>query len=511
MASSSSVAKPGGTDESNRKLGELLQEQQEPFLLDVYLLERGYPSSTRRKGRKHHYSVTATSGCYPCSCPRNISDRNLKTFPTTTSGYGLKLNTPIRVVRNLSIPRNIHPRVPTTLRNINKLLSVSTSHRKTTKSHHFRACHDDGRVGIDAVAPSELEETIHHSQAAELGRVSSYITTTTTTTTTVFDSCSDRDKHHQEEVSASVSVSPSSNQQDHVRSSSAHHSQASKFWNLNQQEIATDKEYQWGCIEDCNKQLSPVSVLEEVSVPPPVSSLYIHHGLRPRGRRTITTFTRREEDQEEKKAASTPIPNQLNNFRVTEDSILSASLWELLLQRSLAQKRGSGGTEAVLREFLGSEGLDSSSHSHSQYVKTKRLLQQTRQLLFDCVREAVEKYRTGSGRRRRRRCHGGLNRFVGPEELGRIICEEILVWGKQSVDIANVNQLIEADVSETMEEEGWSGFLNPHSHSIGNEIGLGIADAIMGEMSNEIVSDMIHISAFNTHKSKLKTSSSCSC
>ncbi|XP_043710781.1 uncharacterized protein LOC122659734 [Telopea speciosissima] len=280
------------------------------------------------------------------------------------------------------------------------------------------------------------------------------------------------------------------------------------------EQIDTDRECQWGCNEDGNKQLSPVSVLEEVSSLPPASSLHIHLvnwqkpktvELCPRRIRTITTCTRREEE-----AASTPIPNQPINIRVTEDSILSASLWELLLQRSLVQKRGSGGMEAVLRELLGSGGLDSSSHS--QYVKNKRVLQQTRQLLFDCVREAVEKYQTGTGRRRRRRkWHGGLDQFIGPEELGNIICDEIRAWGKQSIDIPNLNQLIEADIWETTEEEGWNDFLKPHS--IRNEIGMGIADAILEDLSNEIVIDMIHIHnfTFNTHKSKWNTTSSCSC
>lgn len=48
-----------------RRLFELLEEQQEPFLLDVYLLEHGYSDNRAMEG-------TATSICWPgsssCSC-----------------------------------------------------------------------------------------------------------------------------------------------------------------------------------------------------------------------------------------------------------------------------------------------------------------------------------------------------------------------------------------------------------------------------------------------------------
>ncbi|KAJ4950258.1 hypothetical protein NE237_027090 [Protea cynaroides] len=67
---------------------------------------------------------------------------------------------------------------------------------------------------------------------------------------------------------------------------------------------------------------------------------------------------------------------------------------------------------------------------------------------------------------------------------GSMIC----AWGKQSIDVTNLTFLIEADVLEMTEEDGWSGFLKPHS--IRNEIGMGIADAILDEMSNKIVTNM---------------------
>ncbi|KAJ4966762.1 hypothetical protein NE237_018611 [Protea cynaroides] len=472
-SSSSSLTKPGGTLKTVKRLGEFLREQQEPFELDVYLVEKGYSSTRRKERRGHHYPTAATTGC----CPRNISDTNLKRFPTC--GYGLKLDTPLRVVRNLSIPHQIHPSVPTVPhRNINKLLSVSISSRRRTKSHHFIACHDNGRVGEPAPAPPESKGTTHCPQAEELDRFSS-----ASSSVTVFDSYSARDK--QLLVSPTVSVSSSSSQQNNIPSPSAHNSETWKLLNLNQLEAAADRECQWGCIEDGNQQLSPVSGVEEVSSVTPASSLHIH--LVNRQNQKAVGFcprTHREEEEEEKDAASIPIPNQTNNIRVTEDSILSASLWELLLQRPLAQKQGSGGVEAVLKDLLG-----------SQYVKTKRVLQQTRQLLFDCVREEVEKHRwngTGTGAGRTSGWHGGFDQIIGAEELGKIICDQIRAWGKQSIDVTNLNQLVEADVSETTEEDGWrSSFLKPHS--IRNEIGMGIADAILDEISNELVTDMVHI------------------
>lgn len=62
-----------------RRLFELLEEQQEPFLLDVYLLEHGYSDSRATK-------ATATSFCWPGSS--SCSLRKLRRFGI----YGLKKN-----------------------------------------------------------------------------------------------------------------------------------------------------------------------------------------------------------------------------------------------------------------------------------------------------------------------------------------------------------------------------------------------------------------------------------
>ncbi|KAA8545748.1 hypothetical protein F0562_020801 [Nyssa sinensis] len=149
--------------------------------------------------------------------------------------------------------------------------------------------------------------------------------------------------------------------------------------------------------------------------------------------------------------------------KATEDSIFSAYLSELLVQ-SLNEKQNG----------LGTAELEDIRSGSSQCLKAKRVFMQTKQLVFDCVKEAVDNHGR-SGRRKK----NNIKEVLGTEELGKVICEQIYSWGKQCGDVTNITQLINLDFSYTVEE--W-GDLSPIIRDFGIEIGDAILDDIVTEM-----------------------------
>lgn len=117
------------------------------------------------------------------------------------------------------------------------------------------------------------------------------------------------------------------------------------------------------------------------------------------------------------------------------------------------------------------------SNPSPQYMKSKKVLQQTRQLLFDCVREVVEAH----ARKERGKQH--YKELLGPEELGRLIFERMKLWGKQAGDERNINYFLGLDFSDSMKE--WRTLEQQK-----REIALEIGDAILEEIQTEIVIEM---------------------
>ncbi|KAE8695865.1 P-loop containing nucleoside triphosphate hydrolases superfamily protein isoform 1 [Hibiscus syriacus] len=192
---------------------------------------------------------------------------------------------------------------------------------------------------------------------------------------------------------------------------------------LHTERAAVDTKFQLSaCIED-SKQHSPQSVLESVS--------------------TSTVSNTRQK--------SLTLPKL-----ITEESILSAALWSLLHQ-------------TAAKEQTGCEGLKEGNGS--PFSVSKRFLQQTRQLLLDCVRELIDHNK---------------ERFLGTEEIGNIICEKIREWGKPSGDEGNTKETLELDV---MVMERWNDF---EIESGKREMGLLLGNAIVDEITSEVVMDMIN-------------------
>jgi hypothetical protein len=95
--------------------------------------------------------------------------------------------------------------------------------------------------------------------------------------------------------------------------------------------------------------------------------------------------------------------------KVSEHSLSSAaSPWQLLFPLAVEKPSYRG-----VAELLGV----------GKFLKSKRVLQQTKQLLFDCVKEVVE------SQAKKERGEQNYRKFLGPEELGKLICERIISWG----------------------------------------------------------------------------------
>ncbi|KAK4277385.1 hypothetical protein QN277_015392 [Acacia crassicarpa] len=151
--------------------------------------------------------------------------------------------------------------------------------------------------------------------------------------------------------------------------------------------------------------------------------------------------------------------------KITEDSLLSAALWGLLIQSA-----EGNGHNMDLQEILGTNNV-------SQVLKSKRTLHKTKQLLFDCAREiAASLPRKEQGR-------AGCKQLLGAEELGNLICQKTKEWGQQAGDQTNLPYLLTSDDLKSINER--SDF-EPHT----KEISFEFADSILDCINYEIVSEL---------------------
>lgn len=147
----------------------------------------------------------------------------------------------------------------------------------------------------------------------------------------------------------------------------------------------------------------------------------------------------------------------------TKDSILATSFCKLVLESPIDEP---------------------STDTPSQYLTGKRVLQQSKQLLFDCVRELVETHRSEGGRGKE------FLEILGPAEIWKILSEDIRTWSKLSGNETNTTQLVHLDFVASAER--WKGFYVEM-----REMGAVIGDAILEDISEEIAVDMIELERGN--------------
>nr|GMD91369.1 Dentin sialoprotein [Ipomoea batatas] len=113
----------------------------------------------------------------------------------------------------------------------------------------------------------------------------------------------------------------------------------------------------------------------------------------------------------------------------------------------------------------------------SQYARNRKATQQTKQLLFDCVTEVVESHRRRDQRGQQ------MGRILDPEQLWKLICENIWAWSQDPIDETNVNQLVRFD-----SEGEWRGFQGVQQTQ---EIGVIISEIMLEDIRDEIVRDLV--------------------
>ncbi|XP_050215319.1 uncharacterized protein LOC126666339 [Mercurialis annua] len=341
---------------ANKQLKELLQEKQDPFVLHLYLLERGYLTNKMFSSRK---SIKKSVSC------------------------------------------------------LNLLGAVYSRIRIRSSSHR------NGNVG-------ENKE-----EAAELDRFSS------DSSSTVFNSCSN---------GSDAEETSTSHQKDHFFFK-PDTSQPFLLCNPIQNKAVSDRKLRWQCTAE-NRELSPISILEAAA----------SHRASPDKNKTKGFRIRKETNSSRTNCVLLP-------KKVEEESILSASLWKVLFQSAKEKSK-----------------TDNNNNISSQFLKSnKSVLPQTRQLLFDCVREIV----ANQERKQKQQQQQQQQRdYLASEDLGKLSTtrDKNKWWGSKSLR-ENESKLLKSD---SVQE--WSGFESQRS-----KIGFEIEDAIFEEMRNELVMDMIHL------------------
>ncbi|OWM80621.1 uncharacterized protein LOC116193169 [Punica granatum] len=152
--------------------------------------------------------------------------------------------------------------------------------------------------------------------------------------------------------------------------------------------------------------------------------------------------------------------------KITEDSLSSASAFEILYHCKQDRTSFAQSTQPL--------GLKASPN----YLNSRRVLQQTKQLLFDCVKEVIETYRRKDNAGKKK------NSDIEPDQIEKIICEKIVGWGRTRGNEMSIDELVYLDYLETVEE--WEDCVQQKM-----QISLEIGDALMEDISNEMVAEMI--------------------
>ncbi|KAL7154934.1 hypothetical protein ABFS83_03G037700 [Erythranthe nasuta] len=318
-------------------LVEFLQEQQEPFALDNYLLERGYSKGS------------ATSSAL----------WNSARFLKKSASLGLRKR------------REIVPKCSEFVRAVCGRFVVL--HNITTNHNIKNRGNNGGRRNSNTSEKQHANEEDKYYLSSISG-------------TTVFDSCSESDV-----------------------GDDAHCSQV---------EADAERKLEWRYMEDCNKKLCPVSILQETKEGSPFHD---------EGESSSTSFS------------------QFKSKRTATQYYYTS-------------------VEEELQELV-----DVSS-SYSQFIINKRALQQNKQLLIDCVREVIKKYRKKDGK------------IFGTDELWKLVCENVWIWSKDSIDENSIIHLLRYDFMESS--------LHADSDQHKEDLSMLIGDAVLDCIINEFITTL---------------------
>jgi len=167
--------------------------------------------------------------------------------------------------------------------------------------------------------------------------------------------------------------------------------------------------------------------------------------------------------------------------KIRGESLLSADArWGGLLEET--KKIGKCGSTRELGEVV----LPGTNDA-SQMLKSKRVLHRIKKMLFDCVKDIAITLPTEDDRKR------GYRQLMGPLQIGKLLRQRTNKWDQQAVGIggANLTYLLTLDYLNSIME--WKKF-EPHV----KDISIEITDAILDDILNEIVIEIIGTSTPNT-------------
>lgn len=368
-----------------KQLAEFLKEQQKPFVLEAYLLERGcYHSQKNRLHSPDGGSRYCSTMAIPSCLKRSVI-------------WGLKRN-PNFVPNCSKVVRALFTKLFTVYNNKkignSQIRYQNTCEADTEKRKHENAHEDEFSSGSSS---------------------------------TVFNSCSESDAEHAQFSPGNADIFLAA---DHQESPEV-------VYVLTENEVVAGWKFRWRNAEEDRKQLSPVSVLEETesySDSPPVEG----EDTTKQKRELKKSVSRCKEEKEK----------PIYNYKRTLEEV---------------------------QEFVGSK---SNSHNvSSHYSKNKKAVRQTKQLLFDCIREVVELGKESSGGQQ-------LKGILGAEQLWELICENLCLWSKESINETNIIHLLQSEVVLVSAQE-WSD-LEKQTQVIGSHLG----DAILEDICNEFIVEM---------------------
>ncbi|KAL9244124.1 hypothetical protein vseg_017932 [Gypsophila vaccaria] len=374
MATSSIDSSTRQKKGSPRRLFELLEEKQEPFVLEIYLIERGC--------RRDRLEFVDSSRIGDRILGNNFGLRN---FERTSGDQSPDSNVRKSSLRLSSIARSLYSKIVLVNGVLRpKLSSKKKKKKKTTRWDDKEGCAEPGRCSGASFSTSK----------------------------TWSESDTDRD-----------SVSSSANDETAHKKMGPHRVMGP-----------------WRFAEE-NKQFSPDSVLDEIDL-----------------LQAIPVYNVRRKQYEPPTAPRIRPPK-----KVSEDSILSATLWEMLEQtkNETANKFGS--------------------KSFPKYMNSMKAMLQSRQLLFDCVRDAVETKNSSKNRRVISREKG----LMGSEEIGKIMSNNLKTWGKFPTIERRTKRLMKTDLLSSDESE-WREF-----RELKREIAMEIGNGLFDDITDEIIRDMV--------------------
>ncbi|KAL9172255.1 hypothetical protein ABFS82_03G033300 [Erythranthe guttata] len=315
----------------SKLLVEFLQEQQEPFALDNYLLERGYSKGS-----------TTSSAL-----------RNSARFLKKSASLGLRKR------------REIVPKCSEFVRAVcgRNGPGFILLHNITTNHNIKNRGNNGGRKNSNTREKQHANEEDKYYLSSISG-------------TTVFDSCSESDV-----------------------GDDAHCSQV-------------ERKLKWRYMEDCNKKLCPVSILQETKEGSPFHDtlfIYSFGTNSTEGESSTTSFSQFKSKRRRHNITTLPV------------------------------------------------------------IINKRALQQNKQLLLDYVREVIKKYRKKDGK------------IFEIDELWKLVCENVWIWSKDSIDENSIIQLLRYDFMESSLQEWSTADSEQHKEDLSMLIGDAVLEGIIDD------------------------------